>query len=309
MNRPPAEPQTPAGDGIFLDHVGWFVSDMDAAANDFARLGFPMTPLTVHQNAQPDGRRVPSGTANRCAMIARGYLEVLIRLPDLDTPLTRQMDAALDRYDGLHLIAFAVADTAAAAERLRENGFDPAAPVALRRPMPLDAGGEAVAGFSVLRLLRDDMPEGRIQILTHETPDTVWQPSVTAAGNAADMLSGLLICCGDPDEAAARYARFAGRKATGEAPLRRIALDRGEIAIADPAACRALLPGVEIPSLPFMAAVAVRSADLAATRAFLAAGGVRLIADEPGRLIVHPEDGAGACFVMHAHGTDPFGTA
>ena len=307
MTGPPAEPQTPAGDAIFLDHVGWFVPDMDAAAADFARLGFPMTPLTVHKNAQPDGRRVPSGTANRCAMIARGYLEVLIRMPDLDTPLTRQMDAALDRYGGLHLVAFAVADTAAAAERLRESGFDPAPPVALRRPMPLDAGGEAVAGFSVLRLGRDDMPEGRVQILTHETPDTVWQPSVTAAGNAADLLSGLLICCGDPDEAAARYARFAGRDAAGDGALRRIALDRGEIAICDPAECRAVLPGVEIPSLPFMAAVAIRSADIAATRVLLAGRGVPVLADEPGRLVVHPGHGAGACFVLHAPDTDPFG--
>ena len=306
MNAP-AEPQTPVSDGIFLDHVGWFVSDMDAAADDFARLGFPMTPLTVHENAQPDGRRIPSGTANRCAMIARGYLEVLIRIPDLDTPLTRQMDAALDRYGGLHLIAFAVADTAAAAERLRESGFDPAAPVALRRPMPLDAGGDAVAGFSVLRLRRDDMPEGRIQILAHETPNTVWQPSVTATDNAADMLSGLMICSSNPDEAATRYARFAGRKAARQGSLRRIVLDRGEIVIADPAACRALLPGIAIPCLPFMAAVAVRSADFAGTRAFLAGRGVRLLADEPGRLIVHPDSGAGACFVMHAHGTNPFG--
>ncbi len=298
--------QTPAGGEIFLDHVGWFVADMDAAAEAFGRLGFPMTPLAVHANARADGTRVPSGTANRCAMIARGYLEVLVRAPGADTPLARQIDAALERREGLHLAAFSVNDTAAAADRLRAAGFEAAPPVALRRPMPLDGGGEEVAGFSVLRLARDDMPEGRIQILTQETPDVVWQPSATASGNGADLLSGLLICTADADAAAERYARFTGRPAGRDGGCRRIVLDRGEIAVADPSACRAILPGIGIPSLPLMAAAAVRSADLGRTRAFLAERNVPLLADEPGRLVVRPEAGAGAAFVLHAPGADPF---
>lgn len=298
--------QTPAGGQVFLDHVGWFVTDMDAAAEAFGRLGFPMTPLAVHADARTDGAKVPSGTSNRCAMIARGYLEVLVRTPGADTPLARQIDAALARREGLHLAAFSVADTASAAERLGAAGFAPAPPVALRRPMPLDGGGEGVAGFSVLRLARDDMPEGRVQILTHETPDVAWQPSATASANGADLLSGLLICAADADETAERYARFTGRPAGRDGGYRRIVLDRGEIAVADPAACRAVLPGIGVPPPPFMAAAAVRSADLGRTRAFLAERNVPLLADEPGRLVVRPEAGAGAAFVLHASGADPF---
>jgi hypothetical protein len=307
MMDEPRETQTPSGDGIFLDHVGWFVPDMDAAAAAFARLGFPMSPYTVHTNEAPDGTRVPSGTANRCAMLKRGYLEVLTAVEGVDTPLSRQLRGGIARYTGLHLIALTVADADAATERLRAAGFAPQPPVALRRAMPLDAGGEGTAEFSVIRLPADAMAEGRIQILTQDAPDIVWQPSVTASENALDMLSGILVCCADPDEATARYARFAGRAAVeGSDGIRRIALDRGTVAICGPEGCRSALPGIGIPDLPFMAAVAIRSADLAATRAFLAARGVALLAHEAGRIVVDPREMAGAALVVHDGGRDPF---
>ena len=233
--------QTPGQGEIFLDHVGWFVPDMDAAAAQFETLGFPLTPFTVHMNEQPDGSRVPSGTANRCAMIRRGYLEVLTRVPDIESAITQQMDAGLARYTGLHLIAFTVSDTDATTARLREQGFSPDPPVALRRPMPLDDGGEGTAAFSVIRLPNDAMSEGRVQVLSQDTPDVVWQPSVTADANGASMLSGILICAEDPAEAAGRYERFTGKKRRVSGDGYRIALDRGEIAICNQEECVALI--------------------------------------------------------------------
>tara|TARA_R110000868_G_scaffold4155_5_gene25229 strand:- start:5403 stop:6374 length:972 start_codon:yes stop_codon:yes gene_type:complete len=306
--RPAADlpDQTPRGGQIFLDHVGWFVPDMDAASDAFGRLGFPLTPYTVHMNEQPDGSRVPSGTANRCAMIRRGYLEILTRVPDVQSAITKQLDDGLARYTGLHLIAFTVADTEAATARLREAGFAPEAPIALRRPMPLDAGGEGTAAFSVIRLPSDAMAEGRVQVLSQDTPETVWQPSVTADENAIDMLSGLLICAEDPEEAAIRYERFTGRTAEPAGNGYRIDLDRGRISICPPAGCTGMLPGITVPGLPYIVAVSIRSADMTATRAFLAARGVPLLADEGDRIAVHPDAGMGAAFVFHAAGAEPF---
>ena len=160
--------QTPGQGEIFLDHVGWFVPDMDAAAGH-SKPWVSADAFTVHMNEQPDGSRVPSGTANRCAMIRRGYLEVLTRVPDIESVITQQMDAGLARYTGLHLIAFTVSDTDATTARLREQGFSPDPPVALRRPMPLDDGGEGTAAFSVIRLPNDAMLEGRVQVLSQDS--------------------------------------------------------------------------------------------------------------------------------------------
>ena len=300
------DPQTPQAGQIFLDHVGWFVPDMDAASVAFNRLGFPLTPFTVHMNEQADGSRVPSGTANRCAMIRRGYLEVLTRVPEVESAITAQMDAGLARYTGLHLIAFTVGDTEAATEQLRNAGFAPEPPVALRRPMPLDAGGEGTAAFSVIRLPSDAMAEGRVQVLSQDTPDVVWQPSVTADENGLDMLSGLLICADDPEEAAVRYERFTGKPKQVQGRGYRIDLDRGRLTICDPADCHRLLPGIDIPGMPFIAAVSIRSADIDATRSFLAAEDVPLVGDTDGCVIVSPDAGMGACFALHTGGHDPF---
>lgn len=310
MSKAPSEQQTPGLRQIFLDHVGWFVPDMDAASAAFERLGFPLSPFTVHTNEQPDGSRVPSGTANRCAMIERGYLEVLTDVPDVDTPLSRQLRGGIARYTGLHLIAFTVDDAEAATERLREAGFEPQPPVSLRRAMPLDAGGEGTAAFSVVRLPPGAMPEGRIQILTQETPDVVWQPSVTAKDNHLDMLSGVLVCTADPEEAAARYSRFTGKPVTlTPQKVRRIILDRGEVAFCGREVCAELLPGIAIPDLPFIAAVAIRSSDLAATRKYFEERDVALLADGATRLVVSPSELAGAALVVHEDPSRPFGSA
>src|SRR5262245_16487930 len=100
-----AETQLPSGEAIFLDHVGHFVADIGAASAALERAGFSPTPVSVQVNPDPDGagRMHPTGTGNVCAMLRRGYLEVLYKTAD--TPLGRQLDAARARYEGLHLVA------------------------------------------------------------------------------------------------------------------------------------------------------------------------------------------------------------
>ncbi len=194
---------------------------MDAASGAFARLGFPLTPFTIHRNEDAAGERVPTGTANRCAMLRRGYLEILTDVAGLDTPFARAHREAVARHEGLHLIAYSVDDTDAEARRLEEAGFAPRPVAHLRRPMPVDGGGEEEAAFSVLRVPPGTMAEGRMQILRHETPDLVWQDSAIARDNALAGLAGVLVCTDDPAEAAARHARFTGREAAAATVDRR----------------------------------------------------------------------------------------
>src|SRR5262245_65123938 len=108
-----ADRQLPFADEIFLDHVGHFVRDHEAASRALARAGFAPTPPSVQVNPDPDGGAPQlTGTGNVTAMFARGYIEVLFKTAE--TPLTREFDAGLARYPGVHLAAFAVADAAAA---------------------------------------------------------------------------------------------------------------------------------------------------------------------------------------------------
>ena len=70
--------QLPPPGRIFLDHVAWMVPDMEAAAARFERLGFLLTPFSVHGDRDPrSGALVATGSANRLAMLPIGYLEIL----------------------------------------------------------------------------------------------------------------------------------------------------------------------------------------------------------------------------------------
>ena len=279
---------------------------MDTASEAFGRLGFPLTPFTVHRNEDAAGERVPTGTANRCAMLGRGYLEILTDVAGLDTPFARAHREAVARHEGLHLIAFAVDDTAAEAGRLEAAGFAPRPVAHLRRPMPVDGGGEEEAAFSVLRVPPGTMAEGRMQILRHETPGLVWQDSAIARDNAISGLSGVLICAGDPAEAAARHARFTGHEAAGAT----VALDRGRLDFVDPGGLARILPGARPPSLPFIAAAVLESADIAATRRFVDSAGVPVAELAGGAIAIPPDFAMGAWLAVRAAGTvwPPFDT-
>src|SRR5262249_23875210 len=159
--------QLPVGDEIFLDHIAHFVPDREAARAALARAGFAPTPVSIQVNPDPAGGPPrPAGTGNVTAMFARGYIEILFKTAD--TPVGREFDAALARHPGLHLAAFAVADAAAAHRRLDEAGFGMQPLVAMQRPVDT-AQGPDIAAFTIARLVPGQMPEGRIQMLTHRT--------------------------------------------------------------------------------------------------------------------------------------------
>ncbi len=297
-----AQRQTPAPGEIFLDHVGWYVPDIAAAGVAFERLGFRLTPLTPHSHESASGERTPSGTANRCAMIELGYLEILCAMPGLDTALAGQLRSGLERYTGLHLIAFTCADAVSEHARIAEAGFAPQPIANLRRPLTADDGNEAMTAFSVIRLAPGAMAEGRIQMLTQDTPETVWQPSLIARDNAIDALSGVVVCSDDVEDSASRFARLLGREATGGDAAAEIILDRGRVSFVAPGALAALIPGASAPSDPFIAAVVLRSRDVRASRDYLISRGL-VVREAADALVVDAAEAMGATLVIHGHDT------
>ena len=280
--------QLPLPGEIYLDHVGHFVRDADAARRALARAGFTPTPLSVHVDPAPAaGAPRPTGTGNVTAMLARGYIEVLFRTAD--TALGRELEAGLARYRGVHLAAFAVADAAAAHRRLGTLGFRLRPLVEMQRPV--DTGGEpGTAAFTVARLEAGEMPEGRVQVLTHRTEQMVWQPRWLTHANGARGLRSLTIAVADVEEAAERFARFTGRTAVIAATGRTIALDRGRIELTTAEGFARMLPEIPIPSLPFMGACSIRVESLAALEEILRPAGVRTRRCANGLVATFPEE-------------------
>ena len=303
MQLTPSEiPQTPSGDEIYLDHVGWFVRDMQGVASAMERLGFVLTPFVAQHNADPvGGTPVPAGTGNRCAMLRRGYLEFLSVIPGVNTTLSRQLNVALDRYQGLHLLAFTINNSESAYQRLNSENFLPLDPVNLRRPLTLNDGSEAEVAFTVIRVPPEKMPEGRIQMLRQETPELVWQDHLIASNNGIVALGGVILCVDGVEEVSDRFSRFTGRDCTGGINYRLLDLDRGRIGFANRSNVQDLLPNVAVPTTPFMAAVTLESEDLDQTRSFLDGAGISVISLSDNAILIGADDACGVSIIIFNH--------
>ncbi len=293
--------QLPDRGEIYLDHVGWMVPDMDAATRAFTRLGFALTPYSLHGNQDPEtGRMVQQGSANRLAMLERGYLEILTPVAGADTAMARHLKDSMGRYVGVHLIAFAVAEAEAAAGRLASAGFRLQPRVNLRRTIEAADGSQVQVAFTVVRARFGSIPEGRLQVLTHLTPEHMWQARYIARDNAIAGLCEVVLAVPDPAASAGRLARFTGRGARQTDGGSTISLDRGRLTFSTPEAIARRYGGLRSPPVPgpAMAALGLVSRDLDRTRGFLLGRGVGLLTDQPECLIVDPQDAMGAALVI-----------
>ena len=292
-----ARAQVPAPGGLNVDHVAHFVPRMDGAGSALERLGFTLTPFSVQSHRlSPGGPLQPAGAANRCVMLQRGYLEFLT--PTGDTPVASQLRAAIERYVGVHLIAFGSAAAAQDHTRLAAAGFAPLAPLALQRRIGTEAG-EQTARFAVVRVPPGTMAEGRIQFCHHLTPQWLWQDRWTQHANHAVALKGVILCVADPGEAAARYARFTGLSRGTADGSTHLATARGYLRFADAARVRRRL-GVQPPRLPWIAGYILESGDLGATAEHLHAAGVAPRMLQAQRLLIELPEALGGLVIFEA---------
>src|SRR5436853_6233659 len=162
--------QLPERGEVFLDHVGYFVTDLAAAGAQLERLGFRVSATNVQTNADASGALKPSGTSNRLAKLQFGFIELLAATHD--TPLADQFKQAIARYSGLHLIALSAADMQSERARLIDAGFAMQKVVELKR-RDRTLPGEPEVHFSVLRPQPGVMAEGRVQWVRPHTAENV----------------------------------------------------------------------------------------------------------------------------------------
>jgi hypothetical protein len=286
---PAASGQSPTGDQIFLDHVGYFVDDLDRAARDAERLGFQVSPINVQMRFDDRGELVETGTSNRLMMLGSGFLEVLAATSQ--TALAAELRQAIQRYQGLHLIAFTHADVTAQRRRLMEAGFQMQEVVQLRRPVRVAPDQTRQTHIDVLRPMPGQMSEGRVQLLTNHTPDLFWRPGTTDHANAAVALTGVTLLVDDAAAVAGRYGRYTARPPGAEGDQQVIRLDRGQLRFL-PAMPRFLTGPV--PRAPYMLSVSVGVADLQATAAALRERGVQPLIDSKHEIWLAPADALGS---------------
>lgn len=301
MSKFASSAQLPGPGQIFLDHVAWMVRDMAQASLVFEQLGFPLTPYSVHGDRDPaTGVVNPVGTANRLAMLERGYLEILTAVDGVDTPVTRHMRDAIAHHTGVHLLAFGVNEADEAARQIAARGFQLQPTVNLRRTIEGEDGQQVDVAFTVVRAAFEHFPEARMQVLTHHTPQHMWQSRYLAQENGITGLAEASLVVADPREVATRFSRFLGRSMQRDGSSLIIRLDRGAVRFVDARGAAERFGRISRPPMPAVGALTLTSRDLDKTRYFLLSQGLRPGAIDPTHLLVDEAEALGVHLVIVA---------
>jgi len=205
---------------IDIDHLMLGVADPDAAAADFARLGFTVTPLS----AMPQ-----IGLANRCVLLtpaqdgAANYLELLGHDPQRASPF---MAALLGGGEGIKSLVLAADDMDAAVARLAQSGAAPGAPLRIARRWTLPDGETLDLAFTVATPPLD-APPVYCNLCQHHTLHHYLRAEWRQHENGARSLVAVLVEAEEPERVTGWYARLfdrprtvaiEGRRVTGTKP-------------------------------------------------------------------------------------------
>jgi catechol 2,3-dioxygenase-like lactoylglutathione lyase family enzyme len=257
---------------IGIDHAVVMVKDLDAAAENYRRLGFTVSPRGTHS--------AHMGTGNYTIMFDPDYMELLGVLTA--TEHNAPARAFLDRQgEGIERIAFTAVDSAAGAEEIRVRGFTPIGPTDFERPVTLPDGTVSAAKFRTFMWPTAEAPGGvRIFACQHKTRETVWIPELMRHANAAKRIKQTLIATPEPAKEAAHLARLIDREPQQQADGA-VAVtsggDRADFVYLTLEQLGRRYPGVALDGLSERggAALVLISSDLAATEKALGSAAVR----------------------------------
>ncbi len=210
-----------------LDHLGLFVPDGPAAASALRAMGFTLTPIAHQTTTDPaTGAAIPAGTANLCVMFQEGYLELLFATGDTEAGRTVGAEAA--ERAGLHLLSLTTENAEAFDANRRAEGWEMRPLARFARDVETETT-PITARFTLARPGKGLFPEGRVQVMTHHSPEALWQQRWLTHANGATALKALLVATLPPEDAARRLARFAGAEAYAQDSRWHVSLGRGHI--------------------------------------------------------------------------------
>lgn len=277
-----------------LDHIGVAVKDLEAGRAAYERMGFRLTPRSLHRGSPTPGAPVePWGSGNHCAMFREGYLEVVGLT---DPAMFSNVKALVARYEGAHILAIGVESAEGAYAELRRRGVPAEAPRQLERDAAYGAAGNETrkAAFRNIYFDLAAYPEALLLFIEHLTRDVIWQPHLIDHANGVTALTDVFVCAPDARVAAEKYASLfeVAAERTGEGEWR-LALARGSVRVMTPAAWARWAPDAPAPPLPSPAGIGFRVASLAQTRSLLESRGVQVGDGRDGGIWVGPAHACG----------------
>lgn len=272
-----------------LDHVVIQTTDLDAAAAAYRRLGFTLTPRGHHS----------LGSSNNLAIFGDDYLELLgVEPRNAHIPTAHWGHPA-----GLAGLVFKLPDADALWAELsaRDVPLEGESPRAFHRPVELPDGSHQDARFRTVRIAPQLIPNGRVFLCQHLTPELVWQSAWQTHANGASGVAEYSYVGPDPEAESAVL-----RRAFPDLVWKPLAEHHGiSAALQGEAVVRFLTPkgfqarygtgpaAAGFDGTPRAAGLTLYTRNLAQTRQLFKDNGVRVVSDSGERLVVAPDEAAG----------------
>lgn len=282
---------------LVLDHVALVVPDLDRANEIYQRMGFNLSPRSSHKGKLvEDGPVELWGAGNHCAMFEQGYFEIL-GITDVNLHKDH-VQALLDNYTGLHLIALGCENANEAAAVLTKRLGSNPAPYEVGRDVPC-ANGETLPGkFNILHLSEGVFDEADLFCIEHLTRDALWQTDVIEQPNGVIGLVDVLICSNNPNKTCASLSRILDTGFETDDSIASFQLAHGLIQVTDPAGLVDQYPGITAPVLPWVAAMHFAVKDIDQTARYLSSQGFNINNKSNNQIWIEPSQCEGAIVVF-----------
>jgi hypothetical protein len=274
-----------------IDHIGVGTRDLDAGERAFRKLGFNLTPRSFHRGSRSPGAPIEDwGSANHCAMLKRGYVE-LIGLTDPSK--YSSVEQMLDLYQGAHIVAFEPESVQHVHDVLagRNLPVDEIRDLERMAAYGPDGKERRRVAFRNMYLTRSHFTEARLQYTEHLTREVMWQPHILAHANGAVNVSHVFLCAPDAVATAHKLATMLGTDPClvreGDYAIR---LSASQMRVLTPATWSDWAPGTTTPPLPAPVGFGIEVGSLAATRAYIAGQGIAFQDGQENGMWVHPKD-------------------
>lgn len=278
-----------------LDHCGVAVKSLDRGREAYERLGFRLTVRSFHSGARTAGGPVePWGSGNHCAMFREGYLEIIGLT---DASMYSSVKPMVERYEGLHIVAIGVENADGTFAHFQKAGAPVESVRGLERDAAFGPDDREVrrAKFRNLYVDRVKVTEGRFIFIEHVTRDVLWQPHLMEHPNGAIGLEAIYFVVADIDATLAKFSPLFSERIERFPGGAKLALDRGDLWLAEEKAWRDRVPGQFVPPVPSPAGFGLRVKSIDAARKLLESNGVRIHSGMNDKQFwVAPEDACGS---------------
>jgi hypothetical protein len=275
-----------------IDHCIVLVRDLDAARDQYERLGFVVSPRGLHP---PD-----HGTGNHTVMLEHEYVELLgVVAP---TPSNEHWRSALETREGMSALALQTPSADDAAEEMNADAIALSAPADFARPVVLPDGTRSKAAFRTTQFPKGVAPGFHLFCCEHKTRETTWLPELLRHANGAIALDHVLAASDDPSADAATVGRlFASEPGVADDGAIGVETGNSTIRFQTPDALAARYPGADLTGLhrSGLVGLALRTRSIADAEAALMRGRIAHGRTAAG-IAVAPSDACGVLLVFIA---------